>query len=98
MATLLTASLGGQQPAALKAEDCAGCHDAAPRVGKRQPGVPPGIHAAALKASPHAALECIACHSDIKEVPHADKLARAQCGQCHSEEQTQYVASVHGTI
>src|ERR1019366_8204845 len=96
MATLLTASLRGQQPAPVKSEDCAGCHDSGPRTGKRQAGVPPGFHAAALKASPHAALECVACHSDIKEVPHADKLARVDCGLCHSEEQSQYGASVHG--
>ena len=92
----LAAGLRGQQAKPPSSEDCAACHDAGPRVGKRQPGVPPGIHAAALKASPHAAVECTACHSDVKEVPHADKLARVECGQCHSEEQTQYVASVHG--
>src|ERR1035441_4100770 len=96
VATLLTTSLCGQQAAQLHSDDCAGCHDAGPRTGKRQAGVPPGFHAAALKASPHAALECVACHSDIKEVPHADKLARVDCGGGHSEEQTQYSASVHG--
>src|ERR1017187_2856891 len=96
MATLLSTSLRGQQAAALKAEDCAGCHDAGPRAGKRQAGMPPGFNAAALKASPHAALECVACHSDIKEVPHPEKLARVDCGLCHSDEQGQYAASVHG--
>src|ERR1035438_2115157 len=44
----------------------------------------------------HAALECVACHVDIKEVPHAEKLARVDCGLCHSDEQSQYAASVHG--
>src|ERR1039458_6505796 len=96
IATLLTTSLLGQPAAQPRSEDCAGCHDSGPRVGKRQAGVPPGFHAAALKASPHAALECVACHSDIKEVPHADKLARVDCGACHTEEQSQYAASVHG--
>ncbi len=79
-----------------KSEDCAGCHDAGPRVGKRQPGVPPGYHAAALKASPHAAVDCTACHSDIKELPHPEKLAKVACAQCHDAEATQYAASVHG--
>ena len=92
----LAASLHGQQAAKPRSEECAGCHDPGPRVGKRQPGVPPGFNAAALKASPHAALDCDACHSDVKEVPHADKLARVDCGQCHSDEQTQFNASVHG--
>src|ERR1017187_2780755 len=96
VATLLTTSLGGQQAAQLHSDDCAGCHDVGPRTGKRQAGVPPGFHAAALKASPHAALECVACHSDIKEVPPADKMARVDGGACHTEEQSQYAASVHG--
>src|ERR1017187_8450457 len=95
-ATLLTAGLRGQQPAKLSSEDCAGCHDAGPRTGKRQAGVPPGFNAAALKASPHAAVDCVACHSDVKEVPHPEKLTRVDCGACHSEEQSQYSGSVHG--
>src|ERR1017187_2587189 len=96
IATLLTTGLRGQQPAQLHSEDCAGCHDAGRRVGKRQAGMPPGFHAAALKASPHAALECVACHSDIKEVPHPEKLAPVDCGLCHSGEKSQYGGSVHG--
>jgi cytochrome b subunit of formate dehydrogenase len=58
--------------------------------------VPPAYDAAALKASPHAGLACTDCHNDIKEVPHPDKLARVNCGQCHSHEQAQYAASIHG--
>src|SRR5271165_4994643 len=96
IATLLTSCLSGRQAAQLRAEDCAGCHDSGPRIGKRQAGVPPGFNAAALKASPHATLDCVACHSDIKEVPHPEKLARVDCGLCHSDEQTQYSRSVHG--
>jgi cytochrome b subunit of formate dehydrogenase len=96
IATILTSGLRGQATAQLRSEDCAGCHDSGPRTGKRQAGVPPGFNAAALKASPHAALDCVACHSDIKEVPHPEKLARVDCGLCHSEEQSQYGASVHG--
>lgn len=92
----LTAGLHGQNAPQLRSEDCAACHDAGTRTGKRQPGVPPPFHAAALKASPHAALDCVSCHGDIKEVPHADKLARVDCGACHSDVQTQYAASVHG--
>jgi cytochrome b subunit of formate dehydrogenase/uncharacterized protein with PIN domain len=96
IAILLTTCLRSQTAPQIKNEDCAGCHEAAARAGKRQAGVPPGFNAAALKASPHAALDCTSCHSDIKEVPHPDKLARVSCGQCHSDEQAQYSASVHG--
>jgi cytochrome b subunit of formate dehydrogenase len=96
IAALLATGSRGQQASQPHAEDCAGCHDSGPRIGKRQAGVPPGFNAAALKASPHAALECTACHSDIKEVPHPEKLAKVDCGLCHGEEATQYTGSVHG--
>ena len=92
----VAAGLRGQPAAELHSEDCAGCHDPGPRTGKRQPGVPPGFNAVALKASPHATLDCTSCHSDIKELPHAEKLARVECSQCHTDEQGQYSASVHG--
>jgi len=97
LALALAASLAAQQAPALKAEDCAGCHDAGPRTGRRQPGVPPGFNAAALKASPHNGVDCTACHADIKEVPHPEKLAPVACGACHPAEQEQYSASLHGT-
>ena len=96
IATLLTTGLTAQQPAPPKNDDCAGCHDPGPRTARRQAGVPPNFHAAALKASPHAGLDCVSCHTDIKEVPHPDKLARVDCGQCHPGQQSQYAASVHG--
>jgi cytochrome b subunit of formate dehydrogenase len=96
IAILLPLALRGQNAPQIKNEDCAGCHDAGPRTGRRQAGVPPGFNAAALKASPHASLDCTSCHSDIKEVPHPEKLARVNCGQCHSDEQAQYAASIHG--
>ena len=95
-AIVLAAALPGQPSAPPKAEDCAGCHDSGPRAGKREAGVPPPFAAAALKASPHAGLDCVACHGGIKELPHAEKLAPVDCGSCHVEEQGQYAGSVHG--
>ncbi len=92
----LTAGLPGQEAAPPSSEDCAACHESGPRVGKRKAGEAPGFNAAALKASPHAGVDCTSCHADIKELPHPDKLARVECGDCHSEEQKQYSASVHG--
>ncbi|HET8549793.1 MAG TPA: hypothetical protein VFL57_17410, partial [Bryobacteraceae bacterium] len=86
------------QKAPAGSEECAGCHDAGRRSGRRQKGVPPAFDAAALLASPHASLECTACHADLakKELPHADSLARVNCGSCHPGEQAKYGASLHG--
>jgi cytochrome b subunit of formate dehydrogenase len=79
-------------------EECAGCHDPGRRTGKREAGVPPAYDEAALKASPHASLECSSCHSDIdpKQLPHAEKLAKVECGSCHADQQKHYDESLHG--
>jgi len=80
-------------------EDCMGCHEDGPQKARREPGMPPPFGAAALRASPHAALECSACHAALagKELPHPEKLAPVDCGACHAEEQEQYSKSLHGT-
>jgi cytochrome b subunit of formate dehydrogenase len=80
--------------------ECVACHDAGRRTGKREAGVPPAFDAAALRASPHAGLECANCHADLadkKDFPHAEKLALVDCASCHSDEQKQYDQSLHGT-
>src|ERR1039458_3204588 len=71
---MLAAAALAQQPNALPgSEECVACHDTGQRTGKREKGMPPPFDAAALRASPHAALECAACHSELakKEFPHS---------------------------
>ena len=63
---LLALTLHAQQPKPLPgSEPCLGCHETGRRTGKRQPEVPPPFNEAALRASPHATLECTNCHSDL---------------------------------
>ncbi len=80
------------------ADDCAACHEDGRRTGKREPGLPPPFDAAALRASPHADLECKGCHTDLagKEPPHAEKLEKVDCGMCHPDEQSRHDESLHG--
>jgi cytochrome b subunit of formate dehydrogenase len=89
-----------QQPKPLPgSEECAACHDSGRRGPKREAGMPPAFGAAALRASPHAEMECTSCHADLaakKDYPHAEKLARVNCGACHSDQQSQYDQSLHG--
>jgi cytochrome b subunit of formate dehydrogenase len=95
----LQVRLDAQQPKALPgSEPCMDCHETGRRIGKRQPGMPPPFNAAALRASPHAALECTACHADVdvKKLPHPEKPQPVDCGMCHSEEAEQYAVSLHG--
>jgi predicted CXXCH cytochrome family protein len=77
-------------------EDCTACHETGPRTARRKAGEAPPFHAAALKASPHAGLDCTSCHADIKDLPHPDKLASVECGSCHADVERQYAASIHG--
>ncbi len=90
--------LAQKQAALPGSTDCSGCHDTGRRTGKREPGVPPPFDAAALRAGPHATLECANCHAAVaaKPLPHDDKLAAVDCGSCHTEEQKQYAESLHG--
>lgn len=47
------------------------------------------------KKADHGKLDCVACHSDIKDLPHADKLLKPGCTSCHGETAKQYQASIH---
>ena len=100
VAVLLALTLHAQQPKPLPGSaPCLDCHETGRRTGKRQPGVPPPFNEAALRASPHATLECTNCHSDLegkKEFPHPAKLTAVDCGACHADEKQQYVESLHG--
>ncbi|MBI4454389.1 MAG: hypothetical protein HY644_00650 [Acidobacteria bacterium] len=50
-----------------------------------------------LSRSAHGALECVACHADISEIPHASELQPPQCSSCHADASRDYAESVHGT-
>lgn len=96
---LAATAVHAQQPKPLPGSaECEACHSSGRRAGKRAPGVPPEFNAAALRASPHAELECSGCHSDLagKPLPHEDKLEPVDCGTCHPDQQSQFDASLHG--
>ncbi len=40
----------------------------------------------------HGKLDCTACHSDAKDLPHPDKLKKPDCVSCHGD-----AAKMHGT-
>ena len=69
------------------AADCADCHT---DTG----GDPVEVTADHLLGGVHEGLDCIECHADIVELPHAEKLARATCDGCHEDVSDEY--TVHG--
>ena len=46
-------------------------------------------------ASIHGSLQCNNCHSDIKEYPHPEHIARVECKSCHADQAASLSGSVH---
>jgi cytochrome b subunit of formate dehydrogenase len=49
-----------------------------------------------FNASVHGALNCVDCHTGVKELVHEGKRPPAQCVDCHEEAGKVYGASIHG--
>jgi len=54
------------------------------------------VDAQQFNASVHKAFSCQVCHADFATFPHPARAARADCGDCHSEQAQAVVQSVHG--
>jgi hypothetical protein len=78
-------------------DECLGCHGDS--VDRSNGGTvqavgntfPDSIHG-------QIGLNCVDCHADLqgKDLPHAEKLAKPTCVQCHEDEVKDYDSSVHG--
>src|ERR1039457_6633103 len=77
-------------------DECLGCHSneldrskgrAIPAIGEAFAG---SVHG-------QINLACVDCHADLqgKDLPHADKLAKPVCSQCHEDAVKAYDQSVH---
>ena len=66
---LFAAGVAGAAEALPGSEACAACHEDGPMRARREAGVPGTFGAAALRASPHAALECTGCAARREEEP-----------------------------
>ena len=69
---------------------CLACHsdkDSAPFVDQEK-----------FKASVHGGESCVNCHADLakSDFPHQSPLKPVDCGVCHTEQQAQFVDSLHG--
>jgi cytochrome b subunit of formate dehydrogenase/nitrate/TMAO reductase-like tetraheme cytochrome c subunit len=88
---------------AIANQDCLDCHAEAQTrkvQGKEMPL--PAFPTNAFKSSIHGKLNCVDCHTGIKEAVHESTLPRPQCLQCHpaqpNHEQAAaaYQVSIHG--
>jgi cytochrome b subunit of formate dehydrogenase/nitrate/TMAO reductase-like tetraheme cytochrome c subunit len=110
----LTAFAGATAPSTARAQDlsnnqtCFGCHGNPGFAAPRADGIPRDLYvdrAAFEKSVMGKILPCIACHTQITEIPHGHiaktegdlrQSVPALCGTCHAEELKQYMTSVHG--
>jgi len=65
-----------------KAEDCLACHDT--------------VDLAVFRTKAHGGVQCVECHTAIKQLPHDEKPARPRCERCHRTEAQNFALSVHG--
>jgi hypothetical protein len=78
--------------------DCLECHDEEGLV--RDDGRPLARVREMPAASVHESVACVECHRDLAatvDFPHPEKLAKADCAECHGDEVTQYAAGIHAT-
>jgi len=82
----------------LASSDCLDCH-LDPTTKRRVNG-----HAEPLAlfptngfaASVHSMLDCVDCHTGVKEMVHGKNLPPPDCSGCHEKEQKEYATSIHG--
>ena len=72
---------------------CLACHGQAGM--KSEKGRDISIHPEKHAASAHGILGCKDCHTNIKDFPHPEKIAKVECHTCHSEQWSDVSASIH---
>lgn len=77
--------------------DCISCHGDTSLVVTDSAGVARSLFVdeKSTEHSIHAGFDCVTCHADVKEIPHAEKLAVAACATCHEDAMTEVAASIH---
>jgi cytochrome b subunit of formate dehydrogenase/nitrate/TMAO reductase-like tetraheme cytochrome c subunit len=78
-------------------DDCYMCH-ADPTFSAKIHGHTVSLYIDSTKFSQsvHKNLQCIDCHSGIKELPHQENLPPVNCGNCHSQIEKEFNESIHG--
>jgi hypothetical protein len=78
--------------------DCLSCHSDSALTVTDSSGVERSLFVDVTKMenSVHAGFECVTCHADIAEIPHAEHLAPAACATCHESAMEEVAESVHG--
>lgn len=86
------------KPEPITNQDCLECHlDPTTSRTVDDKAVPmPIFQTNVFEKSVHGTLNCVDCHTGIKELVHESKLPPVNCAECHDEESKQYATSIHG--
>ena len=78
-------------------EECMACHNDPNLTRTLENGATQSLYidAEVFSKSIHGGAGCAACHADIEELPHAEKLKPVDCGSCHDQAQ-EYANGLHG--
>ncbi len=99
LASLLLAPQASSRPQAKDAGPDATCLTCHGQPGlKSDSGRSVYVDPAKHNAGVHAALPCVACHTDITDFPHPAKVRRVECSSCHAQEATDFAASIHSAL
>jgi hypothetical protein len=76
--------------------DCLDCHADESTTRETGPRLEV-LNPPAFTSSVHGELACVDCHQDLAkaELPHAEKLQKADCSGCHADEVDRFRNSVH---
>jgi cytochrome b subunit of formate dehydrogenase len=99
LALFMGLCLSGALPAhAIEDGDCLLCHGNADFSVKNADGTVRSLYVDKdlFAKSVHGEAGCTLCHSDIKELPHPEKLKPVNCAECHDAEAKLYAESLHG--
>jgi len=81
-------------------DDCLMCHEDH-ELTKEVNGKPKSlfVNTKILGNSPHKELDCIMCHEDaaVEDFPHPENLKPVNCGNCHDDENKEFLQGIHGT-
>ena len=93
--TLLTCVVAVE--VAAQNDDCQTCHGDPEFVTDDEAGRERSLFVDLVKIdnSAHAGFECIMCHEDAAEIPHAEKLQTAACASCHEDAAVDHAQSAH---
>ena len=88
---------GGRRGAAQDPDaECLACHSQ-PDL-KSEKGQSVYVNPAKHKASVHADVSCVTCHTDVHAFPHPAKVKKVQCSTCHTDEAAAVPQSVHSAL